>query len=172
MKLSTRILGIALSATTIFALAGCEAYFGTNEGTEPGDQGLFGFDRTSEAQGSATFDIIGISPSVVAEGDQVTIYSASAVDAPTDQFENSDFWYCFFDGESAMLETGGDDYTSEVGTDDVLDDPDLETELTAAELDEMTVSTTTVTVPDGTVSGDGLFFNPFYETRDFYLSVE
>jgi hypothetical protein len=170
MKLSTRILGIALSAGTLFALAGCDAYFGT-EGGEPGDLGFFA-DRSAAAQGSATFDIVGISPSTAAAGDQVTIYSASAADAPTDQFDNADFWYCFFDGESAMLETGGDDYSSSVTTDDVLDDADLDTDLTAAQLDDLTISTTTVTVPEGTVSGEGLFFNPFYETRDFYLTVE
>ncbi|GEM_PF-1442289 len=171
MKLSTRILGIAVATGTLFGLAGCEAYFSTDGSDDPID-GPFAFDTRDQAQGSATFDIIGVSPTEAEAGDQITIYSASAADAPTDQFENSDFWYCFFDGESAMLETGGDDYTSEVSADDVLDDPDLDTDLSAADLDELTVSTTTVTVPDGTVSGEGLFFNPFYETRDFYLTIE
>jgi hypothetical protein len=171
MKLSTRILGLAISTGTLFGLAGCEAYFSTDGNTDPID-GPFAFDNGNQAQGSATFDIVGVSPASAVAGEQITIYSASAADAPTDQFENGDFWYCFFDGESAMLETGGDDYTSEVSTDDVLDDPDLSTELNADDLDELTISTTTVTVPDGTVSGDGLFFNPFYETRDFYLSVD
>ncbi len=171
MKLSTRILGIAVATGSLFGLAGCEAYFSTDGSSDPID-GPFAFEQQNQAQGSATFDIVGISPTTAAAGDQITIYSASAADAPTDQFESGDFWYCFFDGESAMLETGGDDYTSEVSTDDVLDDPDLDTDMTAAELDDLTVSTTTVTVPGDTVTGEGLFFNPFYETRDFYLTIE
>jgi hypothetical protein len=150
-----------LSIATIAAasmLGGCEAFFGVNDG--PVDDYPVFEDDWETPDGTGQFQVIGVSPSTASIGEQVDIYAVSSADTATDQFGNDDFWYCFFDGQSAMVETGGDDYDPDVPVSEVLADPELGVGLTAADLEGLTISTTTVTVPAGSFSGDALIITP------------
>jgi hypothetical protein len=154
-----RILPIvALAAASL--LVGCDSSFGTNEGgLEPGyEQPGWDGNDFREPTGNASFEVIGVSPQTAEVGDQIEIYTLSPSDASVDLFENEDFWYCFFDGESAMVETGGDDYDPDVPVSDVLDNDDID--INADDIDGMIVSTTTVTVPSGSLSGETLIITP------------
>ncbi len=147
---------VALATASL--LVGCDSYFGTNDGDiEPYPMDEWGndFDRP---EGSASFEVIGVSPQTARVGEQVEIYSVSTDDTAVDQFENEDFWYCFFDGEAAMVETGGDDYDPDVPISQVTDNPDVD--ISEDDLEGLTVSTTTVTVPAGSLSGETLFITP------------
>ncbi len=147
---------VALASASL--LVGCDSYFGVNDGgiePYPVDEWEDDWERP---EGTASFEVIGVSPTTARVGEQIDIYTVSTEDTAVDQFENEDFWYCFFDGESAMVETGGDDYDPDVPVSQVTGNPDID--IDADEIDGMTVSTTTVTVPAGSVSGETLFITP------------
>ena len=159
-----RFLGLIASLALVTGLVGCD-YFGMHEGYEEGETPMWG------VQGSSEFSIIGISPTTAQEGDELTVYMASEADARTDQFTIDSFWFCTFDGESAMLETGGNDYDPDVDADEVLDELG-EVDLTEEELDDSTISTTTFDIPEGTLTGEGLVITPNSDMEYFYLTIQ
>ena len=160
----SRILGLLLSLTFLSALSGC-AFFGTHEGLEEGDTPFWG------VAGMASFEMVGITPASAEAGDELTIFLASEPDAPTDAFQVEDFWFCTFDGEAAMLETGGNEYDSDV-------DPELaietveDVDVTPETVDDSIISTVTFTVPEGTVTGEGFVITPSSEMEWFLLGID
>jgi len=162
MTLLSRFLILLALGTCFSLITGCD-YFGTHEGYEEGDAPFWG------VEGMATFEVVGISPTTATVGEEVTVYSVSEEAAPTSSFVIEDFWFCTFDGESAMIETGGNEYDPDVETDEVLNNPDLE--LVDTDLEGNTVSTVTFTVPEGTVTGEGLVFTPS-DTEYFVLGIQ
>ena len=159
-----RIITLLASASLLVALTGCD-YFGTHDGFEEDDAPRWG------VQGMATYEIVGISPSSASEGEQVTVYTVSESEAPVDSFQVEDFWFCTFDGEGPMLETGGDEYESNVTSDDLIDSVD-NIDLTVAELDDSIISTVTFTVPEDTVTGEGFVITPSNSTEYFHLTIQ
>lgn len=156
----------ALAPLFVLAAApGC-AFFGTQDGLES-DGGASAFGRNVE--GLASFDVLGVSPAAAEPGEQTTVYTVSEEDAPTTSFAVEDFWFCTFDGEAAMLETGGDEYTASLNADDVVAIEDLG--LTLDDVEGGTLSSVTFTVPEGSVTGDGLLFTPSGDQRDFFLAI-
>jgi len=162
MTLLTRFSTILALGSCFALLAGCD-YFGTHEGYEDGDTPFWG------VEGMATFEVVGISPTTATVGEDVTVYAASDEGAPTSSFNVDDFWFCTFDGESAMIETGGNDYDPDVDANEILDNPDIE--LVDTDIEGSTVSTVTFTVPEGTVTGEGLVFTPS-DTQYFVLGIQ
>jgi hypothetical protein len=158
-----RTVAFGLIASSCLAVSGCD-YFGTHEGYEEGEGG-----PAWEVQGSSTYEVIGVSPSVASVGDSVDVYMASETESQVDRFTIDDFWFCTFDGESAMIETGGEDYTAEVDRDAVLENDDID--ITEAELGDRVVSTASFTVPSGSVTGESLVITPS-ETQYFYLTIQ
>lgn len=163
--LARRTLPLLAAVLTLSSISGC-AFFGTQDGLESdGGASLVG----RNVQALASFDVVGISPAEAQPGEQATVYTVSEADAPTSEFTIDDFWFCTFDGESAMLETGGDEYEANVDLETVASIEDLDTSID--DLDGGTASSITFTVPEGSVTGDGLFFTPSGDTRDFYLAI-
>jgi hypothetical protein len=157
-----RIAGTVTSLALVMALTGC-AYFDTHDGYEEGDAPRWG------VQGMATYELVGVSPTSASAGDTVDLYLVSEEDAPVRAFDVGDFWFCTFDGESAMLETGGDSYEPNVDADEaiaVLDGIELE------ELEGSVISTISFTVPEGTVAGEGFVITPNNSTEYFYLGID
>ena len=119
----------------------------------------------------ASFEMVGIAPAVADAGDEVTIFLASEAEAPTTAFNVEDFWFCTFDGEAAMLETGGNDYESDVDPElamDSVEDVDINPE----DIDDSTISTVTFTVPEGTVTGEGFVITPSSSMEWFLLGIQ
>jgi hypothetical protein len=160
----TRILVPLVSLTLLVALTGCD-FFGTHEGFEEGDAPRW------NVSGMAAFEMVGISPANAQEGDSVTVFLASESTAPTAAFSVDDFWFCTFDGEAAMLETGGDNYNSNVDAQVVIDSVD-DVEINLADIDDSTISTVTFTVPDGTVTGEGFVITPSSSMEWFLLGIQ
>ncbi len=160
----SRIAGSVASLAMVFALTGC-AYFDTHEGYEEGDAPRWG------VQGMATYNLVGVSPAEAQEGDLVDVYMISEADAPVQAFDETDFWSCFFDGESAMLETGPESYEAEVDPQSAIDNID-DIALTPQELDDGVISVVTLEVPIGTVSGEGFVITPSNSTEYFYLGID
>ncbi len=157
-----QLLTTLLSLSALLFAVGCD-YFGTHEGYEDGEVPAWSL------QGIATFEVVGVSPSTARAGDEVSVYAVSESDAPTTSFTVDDFWFCTFDGESAMLETGGNSYDPVVEQETVLDLEDVD--ITTEDLGDSTVSVVTFTVPDGTVTGEGLVFTPS-STEYFQLGIQ
>lgn len=160
----TRILASLVSVVMLVAVTGCD-FFGTHEGIDEGDAPRWG------VAGMASFEMVGISPAAAEEGDSVTVYLASEVDAPTGAFQVEDFWFCTFDGEAAMLETGGDDYDSQVDPELVVDSVE-DVDITMDDIDDSTISTVTFTVPEGTVTGEGFVITPSSSMEWFLLGID
>ena len=163
-----RLSTVALAAAALLSLTGCQEYFGTNDGFEDGAATPWGVG--GQVAGTADFEIVGVTPNRADVGDEVSVVMVSEADAPVDSFNVDSFWFCTFDGESAMLETGGEDFEAEV-------DPELYTEnedinLTTEDLESGVISTVTFTVPDGTVTGEGLVFVPNGDVRYFELGIQ
>lgn len=163
-----RLSTVAIAAAAALALTGCQEYFGTNDGFEDGAATPWGVG--GQVAGTADFEIVGVTPENADVGDQVEVVMVSEADAPVGSFDVDSFWFCTFDGESAMLETGGDDFEAEV-------DPDIYTEsddinLTTEDVENGVISTVTFTVPDGTVTGEGLVFVPNGDVRYFELGIQ
>lgn len=163
MTRTFRILSLAAAAMSMVALSGCD-YFGTHEGYEDGELPLFG------VQGMSSFEIVGISPSTAEPGDEVTIYMMSQSEAPLDAFTIDSFWFCTSDGVDPMNETNGNDYTSEIDTDDFF--ADVETDLTDEEVVGNTISTVTFTVPPGSQTGEGFVITPGNQNEYFDLAIQ
>ncbi|MEE2830545.1 MAG: hypothetical protein VX498_15255 [Myxococcota bacterium] len=154
-----------LSALGLLAsLTGC-SFFGTHEGFEDGD-----VPRWAVA-GMASYEMVGIAPAVANEGDEVTVFLASELDAPVDAFQVADFWFCTFDGEAAMLETGGNEYEADVDT-EVAIDQIADISISLDELDDSVISTVSFTVPDGTVTGEGFVITPSDAMEWFLLGIQ
>lgn len=160
MSRFTCLLGLLAT----FLLAGCD-YFGTHEGYEEGEAPFWG------VEGTADFAIVGIEPESAQIGDQVTGYLASEEEAPVESFDIDSFWFCTFDGESIMNETGGDEYVARVDQDEVLDVLG-EVDMTEEELDTSVISSVTFTIPAATVTGEGLVITPSSEMEYFFLTIE
>jgi len=161
---TTRFTSLILCSSLLILLSGCAEFFGTHEGYEEGTFAPRGFD----VEGMATFEVIGVSPSVAAEGAEVGVFMLSEPDAPVSDFVVDDFWFCTFDGEAAMLETGGDSYEPDVDLVEV-DESDLE--ISEKDLEEGNISVVTFTVPQGSVTGEGLVFTPS-DTQYFVLGIQ
>jgi len=95
-----RITCLVLSCSLLVLLSGCADFFGTHEGYEEG-----AFAPRMDIDGTATFEVVGVSPSVALEGAEVGVYMVSDADAQVSEFVVDDFWFCTFDGEAAMLAT-------------------------------------------------------------------
>ena len=160
----TRALSLFSSLTLLVVVSGCD-FFGTHEGFEEDDIPRWG------VAGMVSFEMVGISPATANEGDRVTVFLASEEAAPVDAFQVEDFWFCTFDGEAAMLETGGDEYDSDVDPDVVVDTVD-DVELSLDDIDESVISTVTFTVPDGTVTGEGFVITPSDSMEWFLLGIQ
>lgn len=158
----SRLVGTIASAALLMGLTGC-TFFDTHEGYEEGDSPRWG------VNGMATYELVGVSPAEAQPGDEVDLYLVSEEDAPVGAFNVDDFWFCTFDGESAMLETGGDDYNPNVDADDAIDNID---NLELADLEGSVISTISFTVPEGTVSGEGFVITPSNSTEYFYLGID
>ncbi len=156
---------LALGCVSLFATSGC-SYFATHEGSE---EGVPAWRDRGDVAGLASFAVVGIAPETAQAGDSATVFMASETDSPTDQFTVDDFWFCTFDGQSAMLETGGTDYEGSVDNETVAAVPDLG--LTTEDLDGSIISTVTFTVPDGSVTGDGIIFLPDGSDQGFFLGI-
>ncbi len=161
--LANRIISLALSCGLLLALSGCADFFGTHEGFEEGV-----FAPRLETLGVATFAVVGVSPSVAEAGGEVGVYMVSEPDTPVSDFVVDDFWFCTFDGEAAMLETGGNEFEADADLTDV-DETDLE--LSEKQLDDGNISVVTFTVPEGSVTGEGLVFTPS-DTQYFVLGIQ
>lgn len=159
-----RFIGMIASLALVASLVGCD-YFGTHEGYEEGGGPMWA------VEGSADFSIVGVTPTTAQEGDEVTVYMASETDAQTNQFNIDSFWFCTFDGESAMLETGGNDYDPDVDTDEVTDELG-QVDLTEEELEDLTISSASFDIPLGTLTGEGLVITPNSEMEYFYLTIQ
>jgi hypothetical protein len=160
----TRFLASLVSVALVMALTGC-AFFGTHEGFEEGDAPRW------NVSGMTSFSMVGIAPANADAGDTVTVFLASELDAPTNAFSVDDFWFCTFDGEAAMLETGGDDYDSAVDTQVVIDSVE-DVEINTDDIDDSVISTVTFTVPEGTVTGEGFIITPSSEMEWFLLGIQ
>ncbi len=158
----SRLTGTVASVAMIMALTGC-AFFDTHEGYEEGDTPRWG------VNGMATYELVGVSPAEAQPGEEVDLYMVSEADAPVGAFNVDDFWFCTFDGESAMLETGGDDYDSNVDPEQAIDNLD---NVELADFDGSVISTISFTVPEGTVSGEGFVITPSNSTEYFYLGID
>ena len=163
-----RFSTLAIAGAALLALSGCQEYFGTNDGFDEGDNSPWGVG--GQVAGSADFEIVGVTPSTASAGEQVELVMVSESDAPVTSFGVDDFWFCTFDGESAMLETGGDSFEAEVDADDYVGNEDID--LTTETLDGGTVSTVTFTVPDDSVTGESLMFDPSGAVQYFDLGVQ
>ncbi len=163
-----RLSTLALAGASLLALSGCQEYFGTNDGFDEGGDSPWGVG--GQVAGSADFEIVGVTPAVAEAGEQVEVVMVSESDAPVDSFVVDDFWFCTFDGESAMLETGGDDFEAEVDADVYAGNEDIN--LTTQDLDGGTVSTVTFTVPGDTVTGESLMFDPSGAVQYFDLGIQ
>jgi len=162
-----RLSTLAIAGASLLALSGCQEYFGTNDGFDEGGD-LWGVG--GQVAGSADFEIVGVTPQTAEAGEQVEVVMVSESDAPVDSFVVDDFWFCTFDGESAMLETGGDDFEAEVDADVYAGNEDIN--LTTQDLDGGTVSTVTFTVPADTVTGESLMFDPSGAVQYFDLGIQ
>jgi len=158
-----RITCLVLSCSLLVLLSGCADFFGTHEGYEEG-----AFAPRMDIDGTATFEVVGVSPSVALEGAEVGVYMVSDADAQVSEFVVDDFWFCTFDGEAAMLETGGDSYDPDADLNEV-NVADLE--LSEKELEGGNISVVTFTVPAGSVTGEGLVFTPS-DTQYFVLGIQ
>lgn len=165
--MSFRFVTLAVAGAAVISLSGCQEYFGSNDGYEDGAPA---WALGGQAAGTADFEIVGATPSNVEPGDQVDIVMVSDSTAPVDSFVVEDFWFCTFDGESAMLETGGDSFEADVDSDIYLDNPDIE--LSDDTLDNGVISTVTFTVPDDTVTGEHLMFDPARNAQYFALGIQ
>jgi len=154
---------MALSFVAAFALAGCD-FIGTHDGYEEGEVPYFG------AAGMDAYEVVAVDPPTASAGDTVTLYTVSANTSPVDGFGVDDFWFCTYDGEDAMLETGGDGYDSEVDVDEFL--ATVDTDLTEEELTDSLISTVTFTVPEGTVTGESFVITPNGRTEWFSLNID
>ena len=163
MTRTIRLLSLTAAAMAVLALSGCD-YFGSHEGYEDGELPLFGL------QGMTSFEIIGLTPTVAAEGDDVTVYLMSQQEAPLDSFTIDSFWFCTSDGVDPMVETGGNSYNSAVDTDDFF--ANVDTDLTEEETVDHTISTVTFTVPSGTQSGEGFVITPGNQNEYFDLTIQ
>ena len=159
-----RISASLLSLTLLVGLTGCD-FFGTHEGFEEGEAPRWG------VAGMASFEMVGISPAAAEEGETVTVYLSSEVEAPTGSFQVEDFWFCTFDGEAAMLETGGDEYDSSVDPQVVIDSVE-DVDIHLEDIDDSTISTVTFTVPEGTVTGEGFVITPSSSMEWFLLGID
>jgi hypothetical protein len=162
--LANRIASLLLSCSLLFVLSGCAEFFGTHEGFEEG-----AFAPRMGVQGVATFEVVGVSPSVAEPGSEVGVYMVSEEEAPVGDFVVDDFWFCTFDGEAAMLETGGNEFEAEADLTGV-DQTDLDLSDSEKELDG-NISVVTFTVPEGSVTGEGLVFTPS-DTQYFVLGIQ
>jgi len=160
----TRTLVSLVSVLLMVATTGC-AFFGTHEGFEEGDPPRW------NVTGMASFEMVGISPASADEGETVTVFLASEIDAPTNAFSVDDFWFCTFDGEAAMLETGGDEYDYSVDNQVAVDSVE-DVEINLENIDDSIISTVTFTVPEGTVTGEGFIITPSSEMEWFLLGIQ
>ena len=163
-----RFSTLAIAGASLLALSGCQEYFGTNDGFDEGDSSPWGVG--GQVAGSADFEIIGATPSTAQPGEQVDLVMVSDGDAPVGSFTVDDFWFCTFDGESAMLETGGDDFEADVDADIFAGNEDID--LTVDSLDGGVISTVSFTVPQDTVSGESLMFDPAGDVQYFALGIQ
>lgn len=163
-----RLSTVAIAAAALLALSGCQEYFGSNDGFEDGAATPWGVG--GQVAGTADFEIVGVTPSNASVGERVDVVMVSAEDAPVDSFDVDSFWFCTFDGESAMLETGGDDFDAEVDPEIYTDNEDVQ--LSTEDVDSGVISTVTFTVPSGTVTGEGLVFVPNGDVRYFDLGIQ
>lgn len=163
MTRSLRLVPVTLAVLSLIALSGCD-YFGTHDGYEDGELPLFGI------QGMAAYEVVGVAPDTVGVGDEVTVFMASESDAPVNSFAIDDFWFCTSDGFDPMVETGGNNYNSDVDQDDLF--ARVETDLTEDELDGQVISTVTFTVPDGTQTGEGFVITPGNQNEYFDLTIQ
>ena len=160
---TTRVISLVISCSALLLVSGCAEFFGTHDGYEEGS-----FAPRLGVQGTATFEVVGVSPQVSVSGAEVGVYMVSEPDAPVGDFEVEDFWFCTFDGEAAMLETGGNDYDPDADLTDV-DENDLE--ISEKDLEDGNISVVTFTVPEGSVTGEGLVFTPT-DTQYFVLGIQ
>lgn len=160
----TRILASVFSLLLMVAATGC-TFFGTHEGFEDGDPPRW------NVTGMASFEMVGISPANAEQGDTVTVFLSSEEDAPTSAFSVDDFWFCTFDGEAAMLETGGDEYDSSISAQVAVDSVE-DVDLSLDTIDGSLISTVTFTVPEGTVTGEGFIITPSSEMEWFLLGIQ
>jgi hypothetical protein len=159
----SRVTSLVLSCSLLLLLSGCADFFGTHEGYEEG-----AFAPRMDIDGNATFEVVGVSPSVATEGAEVGVFMVSDAEAPISDFVVEDFWFCTFDGEAAMLETGGDSFDPDADLNEVnLDD----LQLSEKELEDGNISVVTFTVPAGSVTGEGLVFTPT-DTQYFVLGIQ
>lgn len=158
----SRLVTLAVSVMALSALSGCD-YFGTHEGYEEGELPYLG------AANMAAYEVVAVDPPAARVGDQVTLYTISDASAPTDAFTVDNWWFCTYDGQDAMLETGGDGYESSAESDVDLNGVDLG--LTDEELAEVAVSSVTFTVPSGTESGEGFTITPNERFEYFDLEI-
>lgn len=163
-----RLSTVAIAAAALLSLTGCQEYFGSNDGFEDGAATPWGVG--GQVAGTADFEIVGVTPSDASVGERVDVVMVSEADAPVDSFNVDSFWFCTFDGESAMLETGGDDFEAEVDPEIYTDSDDVD--LSVDDLDNGVISTVSFTVPDGTVTGEGLVFVPNGDVRYFDLGIQ
>jgi hypothetical protein len=160
----TRSLSL-LALCAAASLVGCQDYFGTNEGYEEGGAPF----AAGGAAGSADFEIVDVSPNSAGVGDSVTLVTVSEEGAPVTQFTIDDFWFCTWDGESAMIETGGEEYEGGVDAATVAELPDVDVDLSSVEGE---LSLVTFQVPAGTLTGEGIVFIPSGAARDFSLGID
>lgn len=163
-----RFSTLAIAGASLLALSGCQEYFGSNDGSDEGDSSPWGVG--GQVAGSADFEIIGATPSTAQPGDQINLVMVSDSDAPVDSFTVDDFWFCTFDGESAMLETGGDEFESDVDAEVFSDNEDID--LSTEDLDGGVISTVSFTVPEDTVTGESLMFDPAGSPQYFPLGIQ
>jgi hypothetical protein len=163
-----RFSTLAIAGASLLALSGCQEYFGTNDGFDEGGSAPWGVG--GQVAGSADFEIIGATPSTATAGQQVDLVMVSDADAPVGSFSVDDFWFCTFDGESAMLETGGDSFEADVDANTFEGNEDID--LSVDELNGDVISTITFTVPEDTVTGESLMFDPSGAVQYFELGVQ
>ena len=161
-----RLVTLPLAGAAVLALGGCQEYFGTNDGYEEGGSP---WSVGGDVAGSADFEIVGATPSEVAPGETVEVVLVSESGTPVDSFDVDSFWFCTFDGESAMLETGGNEYEADVDPTLFADNEDID--LSTQDLGSSTISTVTLTVPGGTVTGESLMFDPSGAIQYFDLTI-
>ena len=163
-----RLSTLAIAGASLLALSGCQEYFGSNDGFDEGDSSPWGVG--GQVAGSADFEIIGATPATAQPGDQVEVVMISDTDAPVDSFNVDDFWFCTFDGESAMLETGGDEFAADVDAEVFIDSDDVD--LSTEDLEGGVISTVSFTIPQDTVTGESLMFDPAGTVQYFPLGIQ
>ena len=163
-----RFSTLAIAGASLLALSGCQEYFGTNDGFDEGGASPWGVG--GQVAGSADFEIVGATPATATAGQEVDLVMVSDGDAPVGSFTVDDFWFCTFDGDSAMLETGGNSFEADVDPDVFVGNEDID--LNVDELDGGVISTISFTVPQDTVTGESLMFDPAGAVQYFELGIQ